>query len=239
MWGKGAAADDLGDKLRAGATSLFVLPFRPFGTRTILCRAMEPASSVSRFRVGTRRSSRALPVLSLDCCGCAGPAQAEAFAAKLATNTTLREFHASGKAVGLVGAAAFGAWGVAWVGLCLVWCLCCTRMCDCPPHLHTLASPGNALRRNTTLTSLCIGNEEFGDEALAALCDGLVENRGRGACLLRSQHHSIALSKGACMPSPRLGRKWNKEWCPMATGWRAIAVPAFALPQLCVLTVLG
>jgi hypothetical protein len=87
-WGK-RAADDLCDKLRSGVTSLFVLPFRSFGGCSLPLRGF-----------GWR------PQLFWQIFS--GEADAVKFAGALATNTTLTEFHASGKSIGIEGARAMG-----------------------------------------------------------------------------------------------------------------------------------
>ena len=56
----------------------------------------------------------------------------------------MREFYASGHALGNTGATAFG----------------------------------DMLASNSTLLRLCIGNAEFGDDGLSALCKGLKANSG-------------------------------------------------------------
>ena len=107
------------------------------------------------------------------CVGCStGPEQAAQFAAELAKNGTLREFSASGKAIGERGVRAFGT-------EVLCWCAapsCCAVLCHIPVRMRFC--PGSALTVNHTLSSLCIGDSTMGDEQLSALCEGLAGNRG-------------------------------------------------------------
>lgn len=140
-WGKKPTGDDLAAKLASGSTSLFILPFRSFGE--------EGECAVSSL---DKRNSFA------------GPPDAVKFAAALGPNTSLLEFYASGKAIGLEGVAAFGT---------------IVREYSLSPVIsEEKCLAAEALKVNSTLTSICIGDASMGDEGVSALAAGLVENRG-------------------------------------------------------------
>ena len=52
--------------------------------------------------------------------------------------------------------------------------------------INLLGCAGDALATNSTLTSLCLGDAEFGDASLEVLCAGLKLNKGVRTFLLTS-----------------------------------------------------